>query len=153
MKMKEVMRGYDYDMPLLDALGDPELSVARRVLAGAMIGEGLDTAYFATCEMVEAIGALEVDRMKGVRVGEGVLVMEEILKDKNPLQMKLWHLVCERAVCEAMLDLAWLKSLTYRRGRMARVLRDENLSVEYVPARDLVAGPTAADMMLGVDQF
>ena len=150
MEMKVVLHGYDYDLPLLDALNDPELSVSRRLLAGAVIGEGLDTGYFATCEIFEAFVALEIDARRKVKHGEGYLQLEEILQAKNPLQMRLWHLVCERAIGEAMVDLGWLKSLTYRRGRMARVLRDEKLPVQYVPARDLVAGPTAADLMVGV---
>ncbi|WP_242121202.1 hypothetical protein [Sphingomonas lacusdianchii] len=153
MNMKEVMQGYDYDLPLLDTLNavdDPDITVHRRLLAGAAIGEGLDTAYFATCEMAEAFVALECDARRNIAHGEGFLLLEDILQAKNPFQMRLWYLLNERPIGAAMIDLAWLKSLTYRRGRMARVLRDEKLPVEYVPARDLVAGTTAADMMAGV---
>ena len=42
--------------------------------------------------------------------------------------------------------------VSYRRGRKARVLRQEELPVQYVPALDLIAGPTAADLMIGVTE-
>lgn len=151
-KLKDHLRIYDYDLPLFDALNDSSLSLSRRLLAGAAIGQGLDTAYLATCEMVEAFGALEIDARKNVRHGEGYLLLEDILRSKNPLQMRLWYLIDERPIGEALADLAWLKTLTYQRGRMARAVRDQNLPVEYVQARDLVPGPTAADMMAGVTE-
>lgn len=152
MELKDAMRGYNYDLPLLDELNNPEVSVSRRLLAGALIGEGLDTAYFATTEMLEAFIALETDARHKVRHGEGFLMAEEILTARNPLQMRLWHLLCEKAIGEGMVDLGWLKSLAFRRGNMARVLREENLPLEYVPARDLVGGVTAADLMATVIQ-
>ena len=59
MNVQDMMRGYDYDLPLYDVLnnssvdanGDPEISADRRVLAGATIGIGLDIAYLAITEM------------------------------------------------------------------------------------------------------
>jgi hypothetical protein len=118
-----------------------------------MIGEGLDTAYFATCEMAEAFVALEIDARRKVSCGQGFIEMEEILLAQNPLQMKLWHLLSEHEIGAAMVDLCWLKSLTYRRGRMATVLRGENLPMQYVPLSDLVGGPTAGDLMGNVTSF
>ncbi len=63
MKVQDVMRGYDYDLPLLDVLnnnekdenGDPQVSVDRRVLAGATVGIGLDVV--STAEQNQASGA------------------------------------------------------------------------------------------------
>ncbi|KPH66982.1 MULTISPECIES: hypothetical protein [unclassified Novosphingobium] len=147
MNVKDAMDGYDYDLPLMDALDNPELSVTRRVLAGAMIGEGVDTAYFATGEMVEAFVALEADARSKRRHGEGFLALEEILTEKNPFQMRLWHLLSEKAIGEAMVDLAWLRGLALQRGRMAKVLREESLPLQYIPERDLVEGKSAAEML------
>ncbi len=147
MKMKDVLEGYDYDLPLMDALNDPELPAFRRVLAGALLGEGLDVGYFATQEMAEAYTDLWSDSRKGVRYGEGYLAFEAILKDKNPLQMRLWYLTCERDLFATMQDMMWLKILAHRRGAMARVIRETGLPVVHVSARNLVAGKTAADMM------
>lgn len=147
MNVKDAMDGYDYDLPLMDALDNPALTVTRRVLAGAMIGEGIDTSYFATSEMVEAFVALEADARTKRRHGEGFLALEEILTDKNPFQMRLWYLLSEKAIGEAMVDLAWLRGLAFQRGRMAKVLREENLPLQYIPDRDLVEGKSAAEML------
>lgn len=152
MKLKDAMRGYDYEMLLVDALNDPKLSTSRRLLAGAVIGEGLDTAYFATCELLQAFVALKSDVRRGERHGEGFLSLEEIITAKNPLQMRLWHLLNETAIPQAMIDLAWLKSLAYQRAKSSTLLRDEGLSFHYTPARDLVEGPTASDWMLQVTE-
>ncbi len=93
MKLRDAMRSYDYEMLLVDALNDPTLSTSRRLLAGAVIGEGLDTAYFATSELLEAFVELESDVRRGERHGQGFLSLEEILQAKNPLQMRLWYLL------------------------------------------------------------
>ena len=152
MKLKDAMRGYDYELLLVDALNDPTLSTSRRLLAGAVIGEGLDTAYFATSELLEAFVELESDVRRGERHGEGFLSLEEILQAKNPLQMRLWYLLHEAAIPQAMMDLAWLKSLAYQRAKSSGLLRDERLPFYYTPARDMVEGPTAADWMLQVTE-
>ncbi len=152
MKMKDAMRGYDYEMLLVDALNDTTLSTSRRLLAGAVVGEGLDTAYFATCELLEAFVELEADVRRGERHGQGFLSLEEVLQAKNPLQMRLWYLVHEAAIPQVMTDLAWLKSLAYQRGKSAALLREQRLPFHYTPARDLVEGPTAADWMLQVTE-
>ncbi|EJU09353.1 hypothetical protein LH128_29399 [Sphingomonas sp. LH128] len=102
MKMKDVLEGYNYDLPLMDAMNDAELRPFRRLLAGALMGESLDAGYFATREMADAYFDLWNDVRKGVRYGEGYLAFEEILKDKNPLQMKLWYLTCERDLNETV---------------------------------------------------
>lgn len=152
MKLKQAMAGYDYELPLMDVLNDPELPVTRRLLAGATVGESLDTAYFATCEMLEAFTDLLNDMRRDDRHGEGYLALEEILQAKNPFQMRAWYLVHELEVSAAVVELAWLKTLTYQRGKMAAVLREQQLSLWYTPARDLVGGPTAADWMNSVTQ-
>jgi hypothetical protein len=74
MKAQDMMRGYDYDLPLYDVLnnneknenGDPVVSADRRVLAGATIGIGLDLAYLAITELQEAFETLAADADNGV---------------------------------------------------------------------------------------
>jgi len=147
MKMKDVLEGYNYDLPLMDAVNDVELRHIRRLLAGALMGEGLDVAYFATRELEEAYVDLRNDVRKGVRYGEGYLAFEEILKDKNPLQMKLWYLTCERDLSETVKDMHWLVGLAHQRGLMARAVREAGVPVVHVPARNLVAGKTPAELV------
>jgi hypothetical protein len=155
MNVQDMMRGYDYDLPLYDVLnnssvdanGDPEISADRRVLAGATIGIGLDIAYLAITEMQEAFEALARDVSNGVTDGEGSLDLAEILSAQNPFQMRLWYLLYDTPFEQAHEDLCWLKSLTYRRGRMCTVVREEKLAVVYATNADLCESLTAAQLM------
>ena len=147
MKMKDVVEGYNYDPPLMDAMNGAELRPFRRLLAGALMGESLDAGYFATREMADAYFDLWNDVRKGVRYGEGYLAFEEILKDKNPLQMKLWYLTCERDLNETVKDMRWLAILANRRGYMARAVRESGADVLHVAARNLVVGKTPAELV------
>jgi hypothetical protein len=155
MNVKDMMRGYDYDLPLYDVLnnssvdanGDPEISADRRVLAGATIGLGLDVAYLAITEMQEAFEALARDVSNGVTDGEGSQDLAEILRAQNPFQMRLWYLLYDTPFEQAHEDLCWLKSLTYRRGRMCTVVREEKLAVVYATNADLCESLTAAQLM------
>jgi len=155
MRVQDMMRGYDYDLPLLDVLnnnekddnGDPQVSVDRRVLAGATVGIGLDVAYLAITELQEALTALASDVRNTTGHGEGYKDIEEILTDKNPYQMRLWYLLYDTPIEQAITELAWLQSVTYRRGRMCNVMRDQNLPVLYATNAELCEGLTAAQIM------
>lgn len=158
MKVQDVMRGYDYDLPLLDVLnnnekdenGDPQVSVDRRVLAGATVGIGLDVAYLAITELQEAFTALASDVHNTTGYGEGHRDIEEILRDKNPYQMRLWYLLYDTPIEHAITELAWLQSVTYRRGRMCTVMREQKLPVLYASNAELCDGLTAAQAMANV---
>jgi hypothetical protein len=158
MKVQDMMRGYDYDLPLYDVLnnsgtnenGDPEISADRRVLAGATIGIGLDVAYFAITEMQEAFTALASETSNGMGRGEGHQDLEEILRDKSPFQMRLWYLLYDTPIEQAITELAWLQSLTYRRGRMCMVMREQKLAVIYATNAQLCESLTAAQIMANV---
>lgn len=150
MKLQDAMRGYDYDLPLMDVLNDPETSVDRRVLAGATIGIGLDVAYLALSELEEAFATVVHDLSCGVPNGERYATLADILSAQNPFQMRIWYLLYDTPIEQARSDLAWLKALAYRRGRMTKVVRDERLPVSYATDAALCAGVTAAQAMARV---
>lgn len=155
MRVQDMMRGYDYDLPLYDVLnnsgtnenGEPEISTDRRVLAGATIGIGLDVAYFAITELLEAFTALASETSSAKGRGEGCKNLEEILRDKNPFQMRLWYLLYDTPIEQAVRELSWLQSLTYRRGRMCIVVREHKLPVTYATNAQLCESLTAAQIM------
>lgn len=150
MNLKDAMRGYDFDLPLMDVLNDPEMSPDRRVLAGATVGVGLDVAYLATCELAEAFEALAVDVTNNSGDGQGRKDLEEILSAGNPFQMRLWYLLYDTPFERAHADLVWLKSLTYRRGRMCKVMQEQKLAVIYATNADLCERLTAAQLLMNV---
>lgn len=149
MKLTDTMRSYDYDLPLMDALNDPELSPDRRILAGSLIGEGLDMAYLSVGEMEEAFSTLANELARDVRDGEGREMVEAILTDRVPLQMKLWYALHETELTQAAVDLGWLKALAYRRGRMTAVMQEANLPARYWTTAEGRGGPTAAQLVAG----
>ncbi len=153
MNMKHCLDGYDYELPLMDALADPDLPVRRRLLAGATIGTGLDLAYFAVSEMAEGFWLLREATERGRNCGEGYRMVEAILEEKNAFQMRLWHLLDETPLNDAACDLAWLKALALQRGRMACLVRKAGLPVVYASAADRLADRTAASIMAGTQQF
>lgn len=87
------------------------------------------------------------DHSNGVEEGVGFEEVAEILKAQSPFQMRLWHLLDVTPLQLALEDLAWLKSLAYRRGRMAAVVRDENLPITYMTDEALCEGVTASQLM------
>lgn len=153
MNIKDSLDGYDYELPLMDALADPDLPVRRRLLAGAAVGIGLDIAHFAVSEMAEAFWLLKDETERGRTCSEGYLMIEAMLEEKNPFQMRLWHLLDETPLADAAMDLAWLKALTYQRGQMANAVRKAGCSVVYASAADLLADKTAASIMAATPQF
>jgi hypothetical protein len=153
VKMQDSLDGYDYELPLMDALADPELPVRRRLLAGATIGIGLDIAHFAVSEMAESFWMLKDEMERGKNCSEGYLMIEAMLEEKNAFQMRLWHLLDETPLKDAAYDLAWLKALTYQRGRMAYCVRKAGLPVVYASAADQLADKTAASIMAATPHF
>ena len=155
MKMKDVMERYDYDLPLLDALNavdDPKLSPDRRVLAGATMGVCLGTAYYAVSEMEEAFAQLADDQEHGRQHGEGYLAMEAILEEQRPYQMRLWHLLYECSLDQAVSDLRWLKMVVYQRAQMANAVRDAGVDHRYWTAAEGREGKSAAELMTKVTE-
>ena len=147
MKLADAMKSYDYDLPLLDALNDRELSPDRRILAGALIGEALDKAYLSVGEMEEAFSTLANELARNVHDGEGRAMIQSILSSRIPLQMKLWYALHETELTQAAQDLGWLKALAYRRGRMTAVVREANLPPRYWTTAEGRSGPTAAEII------
>ena len=45
---------FDFNMPIIDAVNDPDLAGARSELAALALGEGLDSGYYEAQELAEA---------------------------------------------------------------------------------------------------
>ena len=80
MKIKAALRDFDFDIGLRDAFEDRTLSISRRLLAGATMGVDLDTAYYSITEMLEAFTALNADHRSGTKIGEGYVLLEDVLE-------------------------------------------------------------------------
>jgi hypothetical protein len=137
MSMKAFLEPYDFNLPLRDALNDPTLSADRRVMAAAAMRQHLDDAYYAAMELLEAFRALRKDIDAGLAPeanSEGEERVRHILAgDGDDYQRRLYYLLSERPVTEAIDDLEWLTRLTWERARMVRTLRDAGARMPFAP--------------------
>lgn len=62
----DLLWGYDFELPLRDALNDPGLDPARRALAALAIGTSLDDGHLAALELAQAAEQFAADRQAGV---------------------------------------------------------------------------------------
>ena len=148
MKIEAALREFDFDLILRDAFEDRELPLSRRLLAGASIGVELDTGFYAVGQLLEALADLQADSVRGDRYGEGYLEMEDILDSKNPFQMRIWHLVRDQAIGQAVADLIWLRSLAYRRAAMFKEVSKVVGVMTYYTQAQMAERPTAGELMV-----
>ncbi|KTF67873.1 MULTISPECIES: hypothetical protein [unclassified Sphingomonas] len=146
MNINDVLLDFDFDLPLRDAFEDRTLSHSRRMLAGVSIGIDLATAYYSVSQLHEALADLEDDHRSGTRFGVGYVEAEDIIKAGSPFQTKVWHLVCDLNLSQAVADLGWLKAVLYSRGSMAKAAAKQ-VRVTYVTQAQTTEGPTAAALM------
>ena len=139
--IKQFLDNYDFNLPLRDAFEDGELSMARRMLAGAAMPEGLDSAYYLTMELFEAFELLCADRRNGVNEGMGAAKVHEIISsDSADYQRRIYYIVSELVVYEALGELAWLVRLTRSRAQMFRVIREAGAMMPLIPGAMRDAG-------------
>lgn len=144
MSIKALLEPYDWNLPLKDALDDRALSADRRGLAAAAMRQDLDDGYYGAAELLEAFRALERDIDAGVRphaYSEGEARMNHILEgDGDDYQRRLYYLLAERPVADAVKDLEWLVDLMKGRAGMYRTLRRAGARVGLLPGADQVGG-------------
>lgn len=61
-----LLASYDFELPLRDALADPDLDPVRYALASIAIGTGLDDGHLTGAELAEAARQFAADRVAGV---------------------------------------------------------------------------------------
>ncbi|CAM8662726.1 hypothetical protein [Sphingobium cupriresistens] len=49
----DFLAGFDFNLPLIDAVNDPDLPDMRSEIAALALGEGLDSGYYETQELAE----------------------------------------------------------------------------------------------------
>lgn len=133
--MAELLRGYDFEFPLRDALDDPELDPVRRALAVHAMGTGLDTGYYAAAELMEAVRLLAADRARQVPDGQGrgAARLRDILDGGCGYQRALWHAVARSGARRAAEHLEWLAELMRTRAAMFTAIRDAGAAMPLLP--------------------
>lgn len=134
--MQATMCAYDDDLPLFEALDDTHLSHHRRGLAALTIGRGIDDAYYATTDVLEAVQAMRDDAriMEAGEAGIGDAMLRHILRQPcDHFQRALWFAVADRSFAAAEADLAWLLALLEVRGRLSRLADISGRPIVYQP--------------------
>lgn len=140
-----MLYGYDFELPLRDALNDPGLDPTRRALAALAIGTRLDDGHLAALELAGAAEQLAVDRKAGLsdEAGQGAARIRTILgAECDNYQRALWYAVSRQAPEAAAGHLRWLTRLMRGRTAMFRVIRESCASMPLLPGV-VVDGNTA----------
>jgi hypothetical protein len=134
--IRRLLGGYDFNLPLHDALADPTLSPDRRALAAVSMRQGLDDALFSAHELLEAFRTIETDHRLGVApdASEGAAAINAILvADGDDYQRRLHWMLSEVAVADAISDLVWLTELLRGRAVMHRTVQEIGARTGQVP--------------------
>jgi len=147
MSMKALLEPYDINLPLRDALDDPMLSPDRRALAAVAFRQELNDAFYSAMEVLEAFQAVEADidaKLSGHATGEGEARIRHILEGEgDDYQRRLYYILSERPVTDAVRDLEWLTDLLHGRARMVRTLRQAGAKMPPLPGSDRIAGDSS----------
>lgn len=131
-----MLYGYDFELPLRDALNDPGLDPTRRALAVLAIGTKLDDGHLAALELAETAGQLAADREAGVsdEAGQGAARIRTILGALcDDYQRALWFAVSRHAPETAAGHLRWLAKVMGDRAAMFRVIRENRAGMPLLP--------------------
>ena len=144
MSMKALLEPYDINLPLRDALEDPTLAPDRRALAAVAFRQEPNDAVYSAMEVLEAFQALEADMEAQLPTDaprEGEARIRHILDGEgDDYQRRLYYILSERPVNQAIRDLEWLTDLLYGRARMVRTLREAGAKMPPLPGTDREAG-------------
>jgi hypothetical protein len=143
-----LLTGYDFELPIRDALDNPELDPTRRALGVLGMGTGLDDGHFAALELAEAAAQLTTDRAGGVpdAAGQGAARLCTILDAPcDDYQRALWHAVSRCAPEAAAGHLEWLAELMRTRAGMWRVIQATGAYMPLLPRAGNDAGSAQFD--------
>lgn len=121
---------FDFSMPLIDAVNDPDLPGVRSELAALALGEGLDSGYYEAREVAEVF--LDVLREANAEITDPHSParnrLVELHDDGSPYQRRLIDRVETLPLAEAAFDLVWLADLMRGRADMYRPVQAARLS-------------------------
>lgn len=136
--MRTWLETYDFNLPLLDALNDPEIKDVRVQLAALSLGEGLDSGYYEAAELADAVAAMwsEAQDQVRYRLSEAKIALADLLDRAGPgYQLSLYSVVKSLPPSAAAHHLSWLAGQMKTRADMFRVIRDAGVVAPALPIR------------------
>ena len=121
---------FDFNLSLIDAVNDRDLTGVRSEIAALALGEGLDSGYYETQELAEAF--LEAAREDNAEITDPNSParnrLVEILDRGSSYQRCLFDKAATLPLPDAASDLAWLARLMRDRADMYRPVEAARLS-------------------------
>lgn len=116
------LTGFDFNLPLTDAVNDPDLADVRSQLAAVALGEGLDGGYYEAQELAEAFLEAAREANAGITNPDSPARerLVEILDRNSPYQRGLFNTVSTLPLADAASHLVWLTGVMRNRADMCR---------------------------------
>ncbi|WP_336965912.1 hypothetical protein [Sphingobium aquiterrae] len=118
----DFLAGFDFNLPLIDAVNDPDLPDMRSEIAALALGEGLDSGYYETQELAETF--LEAAREANAGISDPNSPARErlagVLDRDAPYQRRLFDAVSLLPLADAASHLVWLAGVMQGRADMYR---------------------------------
>ncbi|SEJ91658.1 hypothetical protein SAMN05518849_11831 [Sphingobium sp. AP50] len=120
--IRDYLASYDFNLPLDDAIRDPDLPLVRRRLASLAQSEGLDGGYYEAQELAEAFLDAAYEANAQIMDGDSParLRLNDILARDLAYQHELFEELCHLPLADAAAHLCWLADLMKTRADMAR---------------------------------
>lgn len=136
--MRAWLANYDFNLPLIDAVNDPDLPDICSELAALSLGEGLDSGYYAAQEMADAVTLIWSEAQDQVPLshGEAIRHLGDILaRDDEGYQRLLYEAIGGLMPQDAAGHLAWLVARMAERADMYRVVQAAGIGTPALPGR------------------
>lgn len=121
---------FDFNLPLIDAVNDPDIADVRSEIAALALGEGLDAGYYDVQELAEAF--LEAAREANAGISDPHSPardrLADILDRASPYQRCLFDAVATLPLADAASHLVWLTGVMRDRADMYRPVEAARLS-------------------------
>ena len=121
---------FDFNLPLVDAVNDPDLADVRSELAALALGEDLDGGYYQSQELAEAFLEAACEANAGVTDAHSPARerLADMLERNSPYQRCLFDAVASLPLADAASHLAWLTGVMRERADMYRPVEKARLS-------------------------
>ncbi len=136
--MRAWLETYDLNLPLLDALNDPDIGEVAAQLAALSLGEGLDSGYYDAEDLADMVAALWSEARDRVRyrLSPARIALADLLDRAGPgYQLSLYSVVKQLTPGVAARHLAWLAGLMKTRADMYRMIINAGAAAPAIPTR------------------
>ncbi|MGE4411692.1 MAG: hypothetical protein AB7D33_14125 [Sphingobium sp.] len=126
----DYLTGFDFNLPLIDAVNDPDIADVRSEIAALALGEDLDSGYYETQELAETFLEAAHEANAGISDPHSPARnrLADILDRGSPYQRCLFDAVATLPLADAASHLVWLTGLMRDRADMYRPVEAARLS-------------------------